>query len=93
MSYRPQGQWIVTDLYPGEKHLRRALLLFNEQTGQLIELGRFHSPPLEDKGGNSCRCDLHPRWSRDGDVITFDSLHDGPRQVYMIDVSEIVGRA
>lgn len=35
-------------------------------------------------------CDLHPRWRRDGGQITFDSLHDGTRQIYTINTSAIV---
>jgi hypothetical protein len=32
-------------------------------------------------------CDLHPRWRRDGGQVTFDSLHDGTRQVYVADTA------
>ncbi|MCD6365442.1 MAG: hypothetical protein J7M14_06160 [Planctomycetes bacterium] len=90
MSYRPQGEWIVTDSYPDADRMQH-LMLFNERTDELVELGRFHSPVLRKRAGNPCRCDLHPRWSRDGNFITFDSLHEGPRQVYMVDVGDIVG--
>lgn len=29
-------------------------------------------------------CDLHPRWRRDGSSVSFDSIHEGTRQVYMV---------
>ena len=29
-------------------------------------------------------CDLHPRWSHDGNVAYFDSIHDGNRQIYAV---------
>jgi hypothetical protein len=32
-------------------------------------------------------CDLHPRWRSDGNQVTFDSLHDGTRQVYTLSTS------
>ena len=35
-----------------------------------------------------CRCDLHPRWRPDGRQLGFNSVHEGSRQVYVIDVKE-----
>lgn len=36
-------------------------------------------------------CDLHPRWNVNGDKVLFDSIHEGTRQVYSIDVKNILG--
>lgn len=35
-------------------------------------------------------CDLHPRWSRDGKQILFDSIHEGSRQIYIVEVDNVV---
>ena len=35
-------------------------------------------------------CDLHPRWFADGNRGAFDSIHEGDRQIYMVDVSHVI---
>jgi len=85
-SYSPDRRWILTDTYPDQENKRR-LLLYHPETKRLIELGRFYSPP---KLRGAIRCDLHPRWSRDGHYICFDSAHEDQRQMYIIDVSEVI---
>ena len=85
-SYSPDRRWILTDTYPDQENKRR-LLLYHPETKRLIELGRFYSPP---KLRGAIRCDLHPRWSRDGHYICFDSAHENQRQMYIIDVSEVI---
>ena len=32
-------------------------------------------------------CDLHPRWNSNGKYVVFDSIHEGSRQVYRVDVN------
>lgn len=33
-------------------------------------------------------CDLHPRWNSEGTCVIFDSIHEGTRQMYSLDVSD-----
>lgn len=35
-------------------------------------------------------CDLHPRWSADGKWAVFDSIHEGTRQIYRVNVEDVV---
>jgi len=86
-SYSPDGKWVLTDTYPDREQMR-TLLLYRPEDGHRIDIGRFFSP--KDVGGE-IRCDLHPRWSRDGQKVCLDSVHEGHRQIYVIDVSDIVG--
>ncbi|MHC4479668.1 MAG: hypothetical protein ACYS1C_01665 [Planctomycetota bacterium] len=85
-SYSPDRRWILTDTYPdgtGE----RSLLLYWPEDGKRIEIGRFFSP---QQLSDDIRCDLHPRWSRDGRFISFDSAHEDVRRMYVADVGAIV---
>jgi hypothetical protein len=85
-SYSPDRQWLMTDTYPDDEH-KRTLILYHLESGTRIDIGRFYSPPALT---GPIRCDLHPRWSRDGQQVCIDSAHEGDRQMYVIDVSAIV---
>ncbi len=87
-SFTRDGAWLLTDEYPDGNNLQ-ALLLWHMLEERLVVLGRFHSS-LPFRG--EIRCDLHPRWSRDERHVSFDSIHDGSRQIYVVDVAEVVGR-
>lgn len=87
-SLSPDGRWIVTDTYPNRLR-RRTLWLYDLETGNRILLGQFHAPFQFD---GVMRCDLHPRWSPDGQLVSIDSAHSGERGSYIIDVSSITGR-
>lgn len=86
-SYSPNREWILTDTYPDKEH-KRTLILYRIADNTRIDVGRFYSIPVPD---NEFRCDLHPRWSRDGRQVCFDSTHEQERQMYVMDVSEVVG--
>ncbi len=83
-SYSPDRKWILNDTYPDQKRLQ-TLMLFNPKTNRRIDLNQFHLPT---KLTGPFRCDLHPRWNRDGTQVCIDSGHEDTRQVYVLDVSE-----
>jgi len=90
-SFSPDGKWLLTDTYPDREHYRH-LVLFNLRSHELVEVGKFRSLPdgiREDWDLSALRADLHPRWGRDGRQICFDSVHEGSRQMYVIDVGAI----
>ena len=85
-SYSPDKRWILTDTYPQGEARERILILYRPDDGLRVDVGGFYSPAgLQGE----IRCDLHPRWSRDGTQVCFDSMHEGPRQIYVMDVSEV----
>lgn len=89
-SWHPHDKrWMLTDTYQDES-FDRHLFIYDHQDGRRIEIGRFHSPPSTCNTGY--RCDLHPRWDRSGTRVIIDSMHeDDERQVYVLDVSGVVG--
>lgn len=75
-SKNPIRDAYLTDTYP---HPKKSLLVF--ESNQKQNLGEF----LPDgEGPVFTRCDLHPRWSTNGDFVLFDSTHSGKRAIYKV---------
>ncbi len=90
MTFSPTDQrWLLSDTYPDATTHERILFLYDMEKGERIDLGSFHADPKLSKEN---RCDLHPRWSRNGRQVCIDSVHEeGERRMYVIDVGDIVG--
>ena len=86
-GFSPDYSWIVCDTYPHQDPENIARLFLYDVHGKKMHLlGEYYHPPhIKD----DWRCDLHPRWSPDGKLVSFDSVHESSRQVYVIDLSEI----
>ena len=65
----------------------RELMLYNPREHRKVSLGTYSADPIFS---GDIRCDLHPRWSPDDKLVTFDSVHEGTRQIYVVDVSAII---
>ncbi|MBI4889922.1 MAG: hypothetical protein HY821_04800 [Acidobacteria bacterium] len=94
-TFAPGGEWMATDenvSKPPAKKLR----LYHLGARRGVELGVF--PMLTAAGenyvGGDQRCDLHPRWKRDGTAICFDALEerDWTRQLFVADVRAVMER-
>jgi hypothetical protein len=81
--------WFISDTYQDDREYRH-LFLFNILNGEKVDVAQLKSNSHLDN--SSFRCDLHPKWSYDGKYISVDSVHEGYRQMYVFDVSEIVNR-
>lgn len=87
-TYLIDTDWILNDCYPQGERREQTLYLYHVPTDRRIDLGSFDSP---EQYTGELRCDLHPRSSRDGRLVTIDSTHGGNgRQIYLVDVSEAV---
>ena len=84
-SYSSDKRWMLTDSYPQEDDCR-CLFLYDLQKKEAFEIGRFYADPAYSP---ATRCDLHPNWSRDDRTVCIDSIHEGSRQIYLVDVSEL----
>jgi Tol biopolymer transport system component len=84
-SYSPDGKYIVTDSYPNRARIADIKVFkFDDYEGRNPNVvARVFAPFKYD---NDTRCDLHPRWSRDGKKICFDSVFEGHRGLYVVKV-------
>jgi hypothetical protein len=77
-----KGNWVVTDTYPDKSRMQH-LIVANMKTEGVHQVGEFHHGFGFD---GETRCDLHPRFSEDGKSIYFDSVFNGRRKLYRMDV-------
>ena len=80
-TFSPDGKWMTTDTYPADGMHEQKIYLMDMKTEAIMSLGRFPEPE-EYHGG--WRCDIHCRWSPNGDIIGFNSTQSGSRQVYVM---------
>ena len=88
-TFSPDRQWLLTDA-PPDSEGKRALVLYHLASQRAVVIGRLDSPP---EFAGPLRCDLHPRWDRDGVRVSLDSTHEGARQMYLVAVGSLTGAA
>lgn len=89
VSYLPNQNWILCDTYPYGSERMQNPYLYHIPTDRRISLGLFPSPQIYR---GAWRCDTHPRFSRNGQMVVVDSPDAGNgRQLHLIDISNIVG--
>lgn len=75
----PDGKYIIGDGYPVNGY--RYLIAYNRATGTSKTLFGSRSIATDDW---DARCDLHARFSADGEWITYDTTENGKRQIAAI---------
>ncbi len=79
-TFSPDKKWMITDTYPSENREQK-IYLMDMKTECVFPIARFIQPKEYTKGW---RCDIHCRWSPDGNMVGFNSTHSGSRQVYIL---------
>jgi len=79
-SYSPDGCLAVTDTYPNRARIASVKVM---KANRFAVAAKVSAPFKYD---NETRCDLHPRWSRDGNSVYFDSVFEGHRGLYKVKV-------
>lgn len=87
-TYLPNSnnEWVLNDCYPNKQRMQIPYL-YHIPTDRRIDLGEFYSPALYT---GEWRCDNHPRSSRSGKQVCIDSPHEHGRQMYLIEVGELL---
>lgn len=84
-SYSPDRTLVVTDSYPNRARVADIKILKDTdlEAKEARVIARVFAPFKYD---NDTRCDLHPRWSRDGKSVCFDSVFEGHRGLYIVNL-------
>lgn len=85
-SYCPSdNSLVVFDTYPNRARVQEVKIARDTDVeGKNIKvLAKVFAPFKYD---NDTRCDLHPRWSRDGRKVCFDACFEGHRGLYVVKI-------
>ena len=81
-SYAPGRNLVVTDTYPDAGRVSSIKIMKGDN---VRIIARVFSPFKYDE---DTRCDLHPRWDRQGKAICFDGSLEGRRRLYVVKLME-----
>lgn len=87
-SYCPtDNSLVVFDTYPDRARIQEVKIARDKvgEGNDIKVLAKVFAPFKYD---NDTRCDLHPRWSRDGKKVCFDACFEGHRGLYVVEVKK-----
>lgn len=84
-SYSPDRSIVVTDSYPNRRRIQDIKVLSDTKEDGIV-VAEVLAPFKYD---NNTRCDLHPRWSRNGKMICFDGCFYGHRSLCVVESNGI----
>ena len=77
---------MVTDTYPDKMH-NQHLHVVELDTRESSKIVSLYSPT---RYRGQVRCDLHPRWDREGQLIAVDSVFKGKRKMIILDANKVI---
>lgn len=82
-SYCPTDENLVLfDTYPDRVRMQEVKIA-RDDGDEVKTIAKVFAPFKYD---NDTRCDCHPRWSRDGKKVAFDSTFEGRKGLYVVTV-------
>lgn len=78
----------IGDNYPSHDGYR-TIYHYSYDTNKYGVLAKIYSPMVRENGGTDWRCDLHNRWNTKGDKFSFDTIHNGKREIAEMDYNGI----
>ena len=81
------GKYLIFDTYADELNYQ-SLILYNLKNKKSHLLAKFRLDTYLNQ--KKLKYDLHPRWNKKGNLINFDSSHDGSRQTYVLNIENYV---
>ncbi len=82
-SYSPtDSEVVVFDTYPNRARVQEVKIA-KDTDAEPTTIAKVYAPFKYD---NDTRCDLHPRWRRDGKEICFDAVFEGRRGLYIVPI-------
>jgi hypothetical protein len=85
-SVSNDNQWMIIDTYPDKSRMSN-LYLYNFLNDRIIKIGEFYQPLKYD---GELRIDLHPKWDYNSKNVFFESGHEKNRNLFRINLSEIL---
>ena len=84
-SYCPTDSGLVVfDTYPDRTRVQEVKVARDTEEDVKV-VARIFAPFKYD---NDTRCDCHPRWSRDGKKVAFDSTFEGRKGLYVVNIEK-----
>ena len=78
-NYSADRRYIIGDGYPHNSY--RSLLAYSLESGRSVKLFKVYGPEPQII---DIRCDLHARFVYGGDTISYDTIHNGKRQIAIV---------